>query len=254
MEKKKWNAKEYQDSFRFVSNYGKGVLDLLDVEPNMRILDVGCGNGLLTKELCLKGAVVTGVDASEDMLLLAKENAPQAKFMEKDASRLDFYEEFDAVFSNAVFHWIWDQDGLLEGVARALKPGGQLVCEFGGKGCGETVHRTLKELFEERGKVYRNPFYFPSLGEYTPLIEAHGLLVEYGALFPRITPLSQGNTASDWIRMFVTEPFAKLSSQETEEIIQEADKRLEPVLKQGDTWIIDYVRIRLKARKIQGFF
>lgn len=144
-----WNAKEYLRDFSFVSQYGEDVMSLLDLHKGDSVIDLGCGNGMLTKRLSDMGMDVTGIDASEDMLDIARNSYPEQTFIKSDALDLMVNEPVDAVFSNAVFHWI-DEDKqpiLLGRINRALEKGGELVCEFGGKGCAATVHETLRQSF-----------------------------------------------------------------------------------------------------------
>lgn len=243
----KWDAEDYKDSFSFVPDYGADVTELLTVEKGGRIMDLGCGGGALEAVLLSKGYTVTGVDASEDMLKVARKVNPSVEFIQKDASKLDFENEFDGVFSNAVFHWIDDQNSLLKGIYRALKTGGQLVCEFGGKGCAETVHRELERLFEKRGMKYKRTFYFPTIGEYTPIMENNGLTVTYAVLFDRKTYL-KGDLIS-WINMFDKAPFDGVEEHIADEIKKEAQENLKNVLWENGKWFVDYVRIRFKAEK-----
>lgn len=70
----KWNAQGYTKDFQFVHEYGEDVLNLLEIEKGMKILDLGCGNGALTKKMADMGADVIGMDASKDMLEVAKSN------------------------------------------------------------------------------------------------------------------------------------------------------------------------------------
>lgn len=159
-------------------------------------------------------------------------------------------EPVDCIFSNAVFHWIDNRYELIRNIARALKVNGQLICEFGGKGCAETIHSSLQNAFEKRGLKYKCIFYFPTIGEYTPILEKHGLKVLYATLFDRKTPLIGEDGMKDWIKMFVTLPFSGLDKELTEEIIEEAVQELKPALYENGIWYADYVRIRIKAKKI----
>jgi len=99
-----------------------------------RILDVGCGTGQLTADIAKSGAEVVGLDLSAEMIATAKNNFPQLRFEVADIAATNFDNEFDAVFSNASLHWVRDQQGAIIAMARALKPGGRLVFEMGGRG------------------------------------------------------------------------------------------------------------------------
>ncbi|WP_017212958.1 class I SAM-dependent methyltransferase [Clostridium beijerinckii] len=246
----KWNAKGYTKDFQFVHQYGEDVLNLLDIEKGMKVLDLGCGNGALTKKISDMGADVIGMDASGEMLEIARKNYPEITFIQDDAVKFTLNEQVDAIFSNAVFHWIDNQDGLLESVYNGLKINGSLVCEFGGYGCTETIHSFLQKAFEARGLEYKRTFYFPTIDEYTPILKKHGLQTVYATLFDRKTALIGEEGMRNWIEMFVIQPFKGLDDLLKNEIIDETVKSLKPILYQNGVWYADYVRIRLKARKI----
>ena len=118
------------------------------------------------------------------------ERISNISFQQADALSFQLDTPADAIFSNAVFHWIDadKQETLLRNVSRNLRPGGELVCEFGGYGCGEAVHSTLEELFREHKRTYKKIVFFPTIGQYAPLIEKCGMRVEYAILFDRPTP------------------------------------------------------------------
>lgn len=246
-----WNAKGYQKDFAFVPKYGEAVLDLIDAAPGALAVDLGCGNGGLTGKLIERGYRVVGVDASAPMLALAKERYPDTTFLQADACTFQLPEQADVIFSNAVLHWIdaAKQNELIANIASQLKPGGQLVCEFGGKGCAETVHAALEKIFAAHGLTYRRTFYFPTVGEYAPMLERHGLQVRAALLFDRPTPQQTEDGLADWIRMFDKAPFAGVPEELQETIIREAVETLRPVLYHDGHWYVDYVRIRIKAVK-----
>lgn len=247
-----WNAQEYLRDFSFVPRYGEDVLNLLNVHAGSRVIDLGCGNGMLAKRLSEMGLNVTGIDASEEMLGIARSCYPELTFIRSDALNFTVDEPVDAVFSNAVFHWI-DKDKqpiLLRQINRALKHGGELVCEFGGKGCAAKVHKALRQSFRKRGLEYAFSFYFPTISEYTTLLEQAGFKVVYALLFDRPTACSNGERGlKDWIRMFDKQPFRMVDANMENEILSEAERALSNVLFDNGSWYIDYVRIRLKAIK-----
>ena len=247
-----WNAKNYTNNFSFVHQYGEDVLKLIDAPAGSSVLDLGCGNGALTKKLQELGFQVQGMDSSEEMLTLAQRNNPDILFEYGDATQFTLAEPVDVIFSNAVFHWIdaEKQDALAAHIANALKPGGTLVCEFGGKDCAESVHATLEQCFAKRGLQYQRFNYFPTIAEYSAVLERNGLRPDYAVLFDRPTPQSPGKTVVDWIEMFVRVPFRGMEEKQKGEILQEAENLLRPKLCRDGKWIIDYVRIRVRARKI----
>ena len=120
-----WNAQDYAIDAGFVPVLGSAIARLLDARRGERILDLGCGDGVLSTELALTGAQVIGVDASPELVIAARARGVDAQVM--DGHALSFDGEFDAVFSNAALHWMREPDRVLAGVRRALKPGGRLV-------------------------------------------------------------------------------------------------------------------------------
>ncbi len=245
-----WDSDTYTKNFDFVPKYGEDVLELLDVPPGSFVVDLGCGNGELTEQLCRRGYHVLGIDSSESMIALARRRFPQLDFQLGDALDFQLEHPADAIFSNAVFHWIdrEKQGQLAENIASNLRQGGLLVTEFGGKGCAETVHQALEKVFAAHHLTYSRGFYFPTIGEYAPILEKAGFRIEYASLFDRPTPLKTGDDAADWIRMFVQAPFLGMDKNLKEEIIHEAAWETRPVLCRNHDWYIDYVRIRIKAR------
>lgn len=249
-----WDAENYKENFSFVHQYGENVLELIrqpECEETPFAVDLGCGNGALTEKLAEKGFSVLGIDDSEEMLRVARELHPGVCFQKGNAIHFELPQAADVIFSNAVFHWInaADQERMIENLFRQLKPGGQLVCEFGGKGCAETVHHTLERLFAERGYHYPRVFYFPTIGEYAPILEKAGFRVEYACLFDRPTPQKGEHGLRDWIEMFVKKPFEGMDAAAKEAILSDAEAALQNVLRLDGTWIVDYVRIRIRAVK-----
>ena len=183
------------------------------------------------------------------MLKLAKEEYKNINFINADALEFKLEEKADAIFSNVVFHWIdkENQEKLISNIASNLKLNGELVCEFGGYGCAEAVHRALENSFNKRGIKYPRVFYFPTIGEYSPMLEKYGLKVEYAILFDR--PTKQNGDVVDWINMFVTKPFENIDDSLRKEIQNEVRENLKDTLYIDNNWYIDYVRIRIRARK-----
>src|SRR5215475_11488239 len=120
-----WDPASYARNARFVSDLGSPVLDLLAPKPGERILDLGCGDGVLTKKIADIGCQVVGVDSSAAFIESARALGVVADVV--DAVALPYLEEFDAVFSNAVLHWIKQADETIAGVYRSLRPGGRFV-------------------------------------------------------------------------------------------------------------------------------
>ncbi len=246
----KWNAELYDSKHEFVSQYGKALLAELDLAPGQVILDLGCGTGKLSGELASAGAAVIGVDSSSEMVEKARSSHPALEFIVADATKLPFCNRFDIIFSNAVFHWIPDQDALLSSVLRALKPGGVLLCEFGGERNTQRILGAFREEFQKLGHPFQNPFFYPSTGVYRKLLQSHGFEIEFVRDFDRPTPLTDGPQGlRNWLNQFYASSLSRLSPQEQELLFDQIEARLRPELWDGAQWVADYRRIQVKARK-----
>lgn len=246
--KQEWNPALYGQNARYVSQLGAPLLDLLDPRPGERILDLGCGDGVLTRELAERGALVVGVDSSPEMVQAARALGVDARVM--DGEELTFDNEFDAVFSNAALHWMKRPDRVLAGVRRALKLGGRFVGEFGGRGNIETLLEAIQGALAERGLDFEslNPWYFPTAEEYRERLEAHGMEVTFCTLIPRPTPLETDLTG--WLTVFAGSFLNALSPSERERFLQEVRDRCRNKLFDPDRgWWVDHVRLRFAAVK-----
>jgi trans-aconitate methyltransferase len=241
-----WNPERYDKNARFVTDLGASVLELLAPKPGEHILDVGCGDGILTKKIADRGCTVVGVDASADFVTSARKLG--LTVVEKRASDMDFGPSFDAVFSNAALHWMKDADAVIERVARALLPKGRFVAEMGGHGCVQTIQSALIEELDRRGHDGQaaNPWYFPTVEEYGGRLAAGGFDVRYIALIPRPTPLP--GDVMGWLTTFSGCFTAVLPEAERAEYLECVRERIQPDLcDAAGKWIADYVRLRFEA-------
>jgi SAM-dependent methyltransferase len=243
-----WDPQGYARHARFVSDLGAAVLDLLAPKPGERILDLGCGDGVLTKKLQEIGCDVVGVDGSAAQIQATRALGIDARVM--DGHALSFEHEFDAVFSNAALHWMKRADDVIAGVWRALKPGGRFVAECGGHGCVARIEAALLAALERRGidAGAINPWYFATTEDYGSRLEAHGFFVSQIALIPRPTPLP--GDIDGWLETFAQSFTASLPATESAGYIQEVREALRPQLcDAAGQWTADYVRLRFAAEK-----
>jgi trans-aconitate methyltransferase len=248
-----WDAKLYEAKHEFVWKYGSDVVSLLDPRAGERILDLGCGTGHLTAQIAESGAHVTGVDRSAEMVAAARLKYPNLKFEISDARNLTFRDEFDAVFSNATLHWIHEPELVLQGVWRALRQGGRFVAELGGKGNIRVMQDAFDVALGELGLARAGevqPWYYPSVSEYSTLAEKNGLEVRHIALFDRPTGLADGAAGMrNWINMFGADYLAKAGAARREEFLGRVEEILRPKLFRDGQWWADYRRLRLAAYK-----
>lgn len=242
-----WAAERYAANARFVADLGAPVVALLDPTPGERILDLGCGDGALTERLAAAGCEVVGVDGAPGMVAAARARGLDARVMDGEA--LTFAREFDAVFSNAALHWMTRPDAVIEGVTRALRPGGRFVGEFGGHGNVAAITVALVAVLERRGVDGRDaiPWYFPTAGAYRARLEAHGFEVASIELIPRPTPLP--TDMAGWLETFAEAFLDRLDRSERAAARDEVLALLGPCLcDERGRWTADYVRLRFAAR------
>jgi trans-aconitate methyltransferase len=245
-----WKADRYAQHAHFVPALGAPVLELLKPQPGERILDLGCGDGVLTEKIAAAGAIVVGVDAAADMIAAARKRGLDARVME--GGNLQFSEEFDGVFSNAALHWMkQDRDAVIAGVYRALKPGGRFVAEMGGHGCVAAITVALVAMLERHGikdGAETIPWYFPTVDDYRARLESARFEVDYIELIPRPTPLP--TNLAGWLELFAQPLLNRLPEDQRPQAVDEVVEMLRPVLcdEQG-RWTGDYIRLRFAARR-----
>jgi trans-aconitate methyltransferase len=243
-----WKAERYAEHAHFVPALGQPVLDLLKPVSGERILDLGCGDGVLTEKIAAAGAIVVGVDASAEMVGAAQRRGLDARIA--DGARLGFSREFDAVFSNAALHWMKDNpDAVIAGVARALKPGGRFAGEMGGHGCVAAITVALIAVLQCHGAegMTASPWYFPTVNDYRARLERGGFTVEYIELIPRPTPLP--TDMAGWLDTFAAPFLGRLPASERARARDEVIAMLRPVLcDEAGRWTADYMRLRFLAR------
>ena len=243
-----WDPDAYAEHARFVSDLGAPVVDLLAPKLGERVLDLGCGDGALTERLVAAGCRVVAVDSSPEQVWAALARGLDARIL--DASDLAFDQEFDAVFSNAVLHWIADADGVIGRVWSALKPGGRFVAEFGGAGCVASIRAAFTDALGRRGvdAAGVDPWYFPTADEYRARLESRGFRVDLISIFPRPTPLP--TDVASWLRIFAQPFLAGVAPGDRAALVDEVRGLLEPTLLTPEgTWVVDYVRVRTAATR-----
>lgn len=249
----KWNADLYDDKHDFVFKYGEDLIDLLQPLPTESILDVGCGTGYLTSLIAEKAAQVVGIDSSTQMIQKAQQAYPLVAFKTADITQFQSNTSFDAVFSNAVLHWVLQAPQAAQQMYAALKKGGRLVVEMGGKGNVKAITDTLKQVLVKEGyteNAERELWYFPSMGAYTTVLENAGFRVVYASHYNRETELKDdGNGISDWIQMFGSYYLKDIQQEAAKQISQQVQEQLRPTHFRNGRWYADYKRLRVVAVK-----
>jgi len=240
-----WTAESYDRNARFVSDLAGEVLSWLAAKPGERILDLGCGDGAVTEKLRDIGAAVVGVDVSESLLAAARARGLDVR--EADGQNLPFSAEFDAVFSNAALHWMTEADKVVDGVRRALKPGGRFVAESGGHGNVAAIVTAMRAaaLAFNGDRALAGPWFYPTDREYAAMLQEAGFVVRRIGLFPRPTPLPTG--LEGWLGTFRGVFFDQFGERRDAVLAYVADLLRPSLCDKSGQWHADYVRLRVEA-------
>jgi SAM-dependent methyltransferase len=245
-----WDPQAYGKNGAFVHGLAGGVLEWLAAQPGERILDLGCGDGYLSKRIAATGAMLVGVDSSPNMVAAARARAIVAD--NASAESLPYADNsFEAVFSNAALHWVRDQDAMMAEVHRVLRPGGRFVAEMGGHGNIAAIRVALMAVLARHGYSDREDGvnYYPTLEAYTRRLSRFGFTVQQIALIPRPTPLPESGMTS-WLQTFRRGVIEGLPEALRDTVVEETAALLAPVLRDEEgNWIADYVRLRFIATR-----
>jgi SAM-dependent methyltransferase len=238
----KWDAADYARVGGFVAELGGAALDLLDPQPGERILDVGCGEGTLTRKMIERGATVLGIDNSPEMIAAARANGVDALLLA--AEDMQFFAEFDAAFSNATLHWVLHKDQAARAIFRALKAGGRFAGEMGGEGNLAKLREALDEELIIRG--YLPPVeasnWYASPEEFAAVYDAAGFREIDARLIERPTAVKHGIAA--WVTTFRKGWLERAGVPEEERASIAA-----AVADRLGSNVADYVRLRFIMRK-----
>jgi ubiquinone/menaquinone biosynthesis C-methylase UbiE len=169
------------------------VVDALRARRPRRVIDVGCGTGLLATRLreALDGASIVGCDFSYGMLTQARRNAETIAWVQGDAGRLPFGDgSADAIVTTSAFHWFPDKGRVLAEFVRVLVPGGCALVAL-----VNTPNEVVRTMVRMGSTVVGQPFDYPTRAEMRALFEEAGFRVESqqwvfripgGLLFPPV--------------------------------------------------------------------
>ncbi|MGQ4005458.1 methyltransferase domain-containing protein [Francisellaceae bacterium CB300] len=247
-----WDTKLYNTTGSFVTNYGNDVVKLLNPQADETILDLGCGTAKLTDNISKIANKVYGFDYSYNMIDDAREKYPHIDFQVGDAQKSLNYpnESFDAVFSNAALHWMFDSHAVVKNVNSVLKKNGRFVFEMGGKGNLSHILTTMDSL---SGKYNLKDFhlenFYPSISEYTVILEQNRFEVKYAELINRPTLLAGEHGLRNWIIAFRTNILNQLAENK-DKFLNDVEQLTKDRLYKDGNWYADYVRLRIVAYKV----
>jgi len=254
-----FDGREYEKASTHQKEWGNSVIATLEFRGDERILDLGCGDGLLTSRLAdhVPGGEVVGIDSSRGMIEAAREKKrPNIRFMLLDINDIEFDEEFDVVFSNATLHWIKDHRKLLRNVANALRPDGRVRFNFAAVGNCSHFIRVMREAmnrepFSDCFRGFSWPWFMPSLQAYqsltaeSPLREVRVWCENADRYFPDV------ETMVRWIDRPSLVPFIPLFKKDQREAFRSfvINRMIELTRQNNGTCFETFRRVNLVARK-----
>jgi len=247
MNKQGYTYDMYESCISIITEFGMPIIEMLDPKPGEKIVDVGCGTGVLTREIAEHGCEVIGLDKSPEMIVAATALGVDARL----ADGTEFSENmlFDAVISNAVLHWMEDKYMVIRNVWNHLKPGGRFVADCGADGCLRMVREGIKTALAKRGIDYkaRTPWNFCEYAETMAILEAQGFKVEYISRIDK--PVKLRTDLKSWLRVCAASYTEGLTEEEKEAVYNDVETYCKPMLYKNNNWYADYVRLRFKAVK-----
>jgi SAM-dependent methyltransferase len=252
----RWSSADYAEHGAFVPALGDAALGLLSAKPGEFIIDIGCGDGTLTRRIADAGARVIGLDSSEEMVEAARAKGVDAFVADAETLGLEGqaarFGQFDAAFSNAALHWMLDADAVAGGVFGLLRPGGRFAGEMGGEGNLAILRSGLRAELAERGfaQPETDAAWYPGIDEFVRLYACAGFTEIVAVLVARPTPLAGG--LGPWIRTFRAGwlDLAMVPEWARDDIAAGVERRVADLLRQPDgSWNADYVRLRFAMKK-----
>jgi trans-aconitate 2-methyltransferase len=175
-----FDGDKYKKASTHQKEWGNKIISELNLIGDENILDLGCGDGVLTKhlsDLVPKGYVL-GIDSSQGMINTAKEiKCANLSFQQLNINDINFVDKFNIIFSNATLHWVLDHKLLLANSYKALKQNGIIRFNFAGDGNCSTFFAVIKEAmslneFKDNFKRFQCPWYMPTINEYKKLVDS----------------------------------------------------------------------------------
>ena len=257
-----WDPHDYERHSAAQASWARDCLARLRLRGDERVLDIGCGDGRISAELAAlaSSGTVLGVDSSPEMIAYARERHPSAlranlDFAVADARSLTFAAQFDLIVSFNCLHWVLDQPAVLDGISRALTPGGRMFLQFAGRGNVARARAVVENVCA--GRAWRAafadfafPWCFPDAASYRGLVQGAGLVPERVELLSRQTPHEGVPALAGWLRTTWLPYLDRLPEERRETFVDEvvtAYLMVHPADELGRIWV-DAVRLEAEAR------
>ena len=260
----KWDAADYAQHSNEQFKWASELAEKLHLRGNETVLDIGCGDGKVTAAIAarLPNGRIVGIDSSPEMIELAVRHKaeagwPHLMFELLDVRDMEYVEWFDVAFSNAVLHWIKEHLQMLQRVRNALKKGGSLLFQMGGRGNAREIVRVLDELMKTtKWSPFFSDFTFPygfyGVDEYERWIAEAGFKIRRGELIPKDMKHKGKDGFAGWIRSTWLPYLSRVPEQMKEEFIEdilEAYLVRHPPDEEGLVHV-DMVRLEVEAFKL----
>jgi trans-aconitate 2-methyltransferase len=207
-----WDAADYEQHSLAQQGWARELIGKLDLQGHETVLDLGCGDGKVTSEIAarLPEGCVVGIDNSQVMISLAQSRYPPAahpnlSFVLGDVRYLPFRDGFNAIFSNAVLHWVRDHRPVLRGIFDGARRGARAILQMGGTGNAEGILAVLEEMLraEEWRAYFRDfamPYGFYGPDEYSVWLDEAGLMPRRAELIEKDMTYADRAGLEGWIR------------------------------------------------------
>ncbi|KAK5171942.1 uncharacterized protein LTR77_003579 [Saxophila tyrrhenica] len=274
MAKDHWSSDKYSSAASFVPQLTSKVISYLNTQPADRILDLGCGDGVLTAQIAQSASQgeVLGLDASASFIQSAQQTyaTPNCTFKHHDCTQLDRCPEavdgsWDKVFSNAAMHWILrnpeTRQNFFANVNKSLKQDGKFVFEMGGNGNVAEVQAAATAALLHAGVPLAeareaSPWFFPSTTHISDLLSNAGFDVEVCEHEYRSTKLTAETAGKSgglegWVRLMCAQFIDAAPEGKRDAVAREICEVIEPVVtrhEDGSKWM-GYCRLRAVGRK-----
>lgn len=258
-----WNAEDYARHSRGQELWARELIASLDLQPQDEVLDVGSGDGRMTAQLAKRvprGRTV-GVDSSVEMIRHARaafppDRHPNLEFHQADAADLPFDAAFSVVYSSATLHWLADPCAAVAAITRALRPGGRLLAQMGGRGNAAGVIAALESVTPRPRWAgaftgFVSPYAFCAPEDYERWLREAGLQALEARLIPRDMVHADRAAFTGWIRSAWHPYTSRVAPKTRTSFIEEAVDRylaLNPPDPDGAVHV-SMVRLQVRARK-----
>ena len=229
------------------------LLTLVDVHPNLKVVDLGCGTGELTRQLAdsLPNSIVTGLDSSPQMLdKAASFSTPNLRFEQGDQSQLT--GEWDLIFSNAALHWSENHAELIPNLYRRLASGGQIAVQVPSnhhhishqiirETAGEEPFKSILQAFQRYAPVL-------SIDQYAQILfdcSAENIIV-FEKVYAHV--LENSDAVVEWISGTACVPYFERLGDHKDSFVETIRNKMKAVLPQSPVFY-PFRRTLFSARK-----